>query len=235
MKTRPTTSRPCARCRRRRRRAEGGAGRVDFSTGFGLLGSRSRLYGLASLDIDARYDAFSGAAPRLLPPDLPEPFRRLLELANADDSRMSIGGALDLLTQSGVAVEFDPLFRRAAGLGLGIDLLAAMVLARYLGGPLGEFLSADAQAVLAPLQERANEAGAALREIGRRGHALLGLIQQQVACDVLRPRPEDREVLERLARARELLDHFEVELLRSAERLQQVLDRHARRERRAVV
>jgi hypothetical protein len=170
---------------------------------------------------------------RSLPLDLPEPYRRLLELVDANASRLDVAGALDLLTQSGLAAEFDDIFRHAADLGLSVDVVAAIVLARLLGGPLGEFLSGNAHAALASLQQRARDATDALREMGRHGIALARLTQQPVAREVLRQR-SDEDTLERFARIRELLDRLEDAMRSSGERLQQHRARHAHREGGAI-
>jgi hypothetical protein len=167
------------------------------------------------------------------PADLPETYKRLLGLVDADGSRLDVAGALDLLTESGLAAEFDDLLRHAADLGLSVDVVAAIVLARLLGGPLGEFLSGDAQVALASLQERAREATDALREMGRHGIALARLTQESGAREVLRPH-SDGEILERFARMRELLDHLDDAVRRSGERLQQERAHHAHREGGAI-
>ncbi|MBE7418622.1 MAG: VWA domain-containing protein [Ideonella sp.] len=208
----------------------GGTGTVSLSV------ASPRIHFCRSVDFAAmeHFDLFEiEPARRALPLDLPEPYRRMLELVDADASRLDIAGALDLLTQSGLAAEFDDLLRHAADLGLGVDVVAAIVLARLLGGPLGEFLSGDAQVALAPLHERAREATDALREMARHGTALARLTQEPVAREVLRQR-FDGEALERFARMRELLDHLDDALRRSGERLQHERARHAHREGGAI-
>ena len=136
-------------------------------------------------------------------------------------------GALDLLMESGLAAEFDDIFRHATDLELSVEVIAAIVLMRLLGGPLGEFLSGDAQVALAALQERAKEATGALREIGRHGIALARMTQEPVARELLRHRADD-DALARFARIRELLDHLEDAIRRSADRMQVFRVDHAR-------
>jgi len=172
-------------------------------------------------------------ARRALPLDLPKPYRRLLELVDADASRLDIAGALDLLTQSGLAAEFDDLFRHVANLGINVNIVAAIIVARLMGGPLGEFVSGDAQVALAALQERAREATEALREMGRHGVALARLTQEPVARGVLR-QPSGDGTLNRLAQIRELLDHLEDALRRSGDRWQLEQARRAQREGGAI-
>ena len=154
--------------------AAGGVGSVAMSLSMDALATPRVLY-YQSVDFAAMgdFDLSEIETPRrALPLDLPEPCRLLLELVDADASRLDMAGALDLLTQSGLAAEFDDLFRHAADLGLSVEVIAAIVLARILGGPLGEFVSGDAQVALASLQERVREATDALQQMGRHGVAL---------------------------------------------------------------
>lgn len=213
----------------------GGVGSVAMSLSMDALAAPRAMYS-RSVDFAAMedFDLSEIETPRrALPLDLPEPYRRLLELIDANASRLDVAGALDLLTESGLAAEFDDLFQHAADLGISVDVVATIVLARLLGGPLGEFLSGDAQLALASLQEHAREATDALREMGRHGIALARLTQEPVAREVLRQR-SDGEAVERFARMRELLDHLEDAVRRSGERLQHERARHAHREGGAI-
>ncbi len=157
-------------------------------------------------------------ARRIPPLDFPEPYRRLLGLISADASRLEIDGVLDLLTQSGVAAEFDDLFRHAANLGVNVNVVAVIVLVRLLGGPLGELVSGKAQAAMTSLHECAREATEAMREMGRHGVALVRLTQDPLAREVL-PKPSGDDTLERLAQVRALLDHLEDAIRTSQQRL----------------
>ena len=213
----------------------GGVGSVAMSLSMDALAAPRAMYS-RSVDFAAMedFDLSEIETPRRsLPLDLPEPYRRLLELVDANASRLDVAGTLDLLTESGLAGEFGDLFRHAADLGLSVDVVAAIVLARLLGGPLGEFLSGDAQVALASLQERAREATDALREMGRHGIALARLTQEPAAREVLRQR-SDGEALERFARMRELLDYLDEAVRKSGERLQHERARHAHREGGAI-
>jgi Ca-activated chloride channel family protein len=167
------------------------------------------------------------------PIELPEPYRRLIELVDADASRLDVAGALALLTESGLTAEFDDLFRHTADLGLNVSIVAAIVVTRLLGGPLGEFVSGDAQSALASLQERAREATDALREMGRHGVALARLTQEPVAREMLQ-QPSSDDTLERLARIRDLLEYLEDALRRSGDRLRLEQERRAQREGGAI-
>jgi Ca-activated chloride channel family protein len=139
--------------------------------------------------------------------DLPEPYRRLLGLVNADASRLDVAGARGLLTESGLASDYDDLFRQAADLGISVDIAAAIVLAYLLGELLSGYLMGEAHAALAILQERAQEATDVLREMGRHGTALARLTQKPVAREILR-QPPDQDTLERFARIGELIDQL---------------------------
>lgn len=216
-----------------------------LAAGWGGTGSVAMSHIVEALEAPARYsrrvhfaacedfDLAEIETPRrALPLDLPEPYRRLLELVDANASRLDVTGALDLLTESGLAAEFDDLFRHAADLGLSVDVVAAIVLARLLGGPLGEFLSGNAQTALASLQERAREAMDALREMGRHAIALARVTQQPAARELLRQGTDD--ALERFARIRELLDHLEDAIRKSEQRLMKERTAPARRDRGAI-
>ena len=207
----------------------GGVGSVAACLSMDSLAAPSVMYS-RSVDFAAiaDLDLTEVESPTRVPPlDLPETYRRLLTLVDEHPSRLDVAGALDQLMESGLAAEFDDIFRHATDLDLSIEVIAAIVLARLLGGPLGEFLSGDAQVALAALQERAKEATGALREIGRHGIALARMTQEPVARELLRHRADD-DALARFARIRELLDHLEDAIRRSADRMQVFRVDHAR-------
>lgn len=213
----------------------GGVGSMAACLSMDALAAPRALY---SRGVDfaemADFDLSEVEPQRRMPPvDLPEPYRRLIELVDADASRLDVAGAVDLLTESGLAAEFDDLLRDAADLGLSVDVIAAIVLARLLGGPMGECLSGEVQMALASLQERARESTDALREMGRHGNALAHMTQEPASRELLRYRV-DEGTLERFARIQELLDQFENAMRRSGERLQQHRASHAHREGGAI-
>jgi Ca-activated chloride channel family protein len=188
----------------------GGVGSVAACLSMDALAAPSIMYS-RSVDFAAMADlelAEVESPTRVSPLDLPETYRLLLTLVDAHPSRLDVAGALDLLMESGLAAEFDDVFRHASDLDLSIEVIAAIVLARLLSVPLGEFLSREAQVALTALQERAKEATGALREIGRHGIALARITQAPVARELLRHRADDG-ALARFARIRELLDHLE--------------------------
>jgi len=170
----------------------------------------------------ADFEASDEEAPRRIPgPDIPEPFRRLLALIEMTPDRLVARHAIDLLREAGLAAEFDDLFRHAADLGLNVEVIAVIVLAGLLGGPLGEYLSVETQRAVASLQGHAQQATEAIREMGRHGIALARVTTDPAAREVLQPGPSDtaREVLDRFVRCRELLDHLQDNARKVADRL----------------
>jgi Ca-activated chloride channel family protein len=159
-------------------------------------------------------------SPHASPLDLPEPYRRLLDLINADSSRLEVAGAIDLLMQSGLSAEFDDLARHANYFGLSIDMVAAFVLVRLIREQLEGFLSNEAQEALASLQRRTKDASDVLKELGRHGDALRGLVQQSAARELFQQR-SDYDTLERIGRLPEFLERLEDALRRSEKRRQQ--------------
>jgi len=197
--------------------------------------SRSAAYSAMAMEVqsaiyprNAAYSAmedFESSAiepsPHASPLDLPEPYRRLLELIDADASRLEVAGAIDLLKQSGLSAEFDDLARHANYFGLSVDMVATFVLVRLIREQLDGFLSNEAQEALASLQGRTKDAIDVLKELGRHGDALRGLVQQSAARELFLQR-SDYETLERLSRIPEFLAHLEDYLLRrSVKRLHQ--------------
>jgi len=150
--------------------------------------------------------------------DLPLEHRRLIERIQAGVAPLQASSALDLLGRSGLTSDFDDLFRHAESLDLAVDVIAAIVLSRLLGGPLRAYLDGDAQVVLAALNELAGKSTEALRELGRVGQALAKLLHQPTARQVLRRVP-DEESLERFAELPGLLRHIDESVERSAERI----------------
>jgi hypothetical protein len=214
----------------------GGVGSASNQPSFDVLDLSSAMrHSFDSMELPSAMDSRSaassamedfessdiGSPPHASPLDLPEPYRRLLVLIDADASRLDVAGALDLLTQTGLSAEFDNLVQHANYFGLSIDMVAAFVLVRLVREQLDEFLSDEAQEALASLQGRTKEASEVLRELGRHGLALRELAQQAVARELFRQR-SDYDTLERLGRIPEFLAHLEDYLLRrSVKRLHQ--------------
>ena len=87
----------------------------------------------------------------------PKAFRLLLDLIERDPSRLDPHRALELLNDAGLRAECEDLLQRGASLGLDPEVIAAIFLARLVGGPLREFLSPSAQRGAASLQDYAEE------------------------------------------------------------------------------
>ncbi len=172
-------------------------------------------------------------APRT---NLPESFRQLIVLIEDEPLRLNSNRALDLLQEAGLASQFDDLFQHAADLGLNVETIAAIVLAGVLGGPLGEYLSSETQGAVASLQDYAQWATDALRELGRHGSTLARVIEEPVAREILKPgRVHDiQEALERFSRFRELLAHLQDAVRRSAAQLKEYQAARAQNEGGAI-
>ncbi len=183
-----------------------------------------------------RMGDFAEPPTRVPRTNLPESFRQLLTLIKDEPFRLNSNRALDLLQEAGLASQFDDLFRHAADLGLNVEAIAAIVLAGILGGPLGEYLSSETQDAVASLQDYAQQATDALRELGRHGSALARVIEESVAREILKPgRVHDiQEVLERFSRFRELLAHLQDAVRRSAEQLKEYQAARAQNEGGAI-
>lgn len=169
--------------------------------------------------------AFSRADPPPRAPrsELPEPFRRLLALIDDEPSRLDARRILALLQDSGLAADFDDLFRHAAGVSLNVEVIAAIVVAELLGGPLGKYLSRETQRGVRSLRAYAQEASAALREMGRHTTALLQVSTAPIAHEVLRlvQSHEVRETLELFAGCRQMPDRVQIAVLKSTEKIKE--------------
>jgi Ca-activated chloride channel family protein len=161
-----------------------------------------------------------------------EPLHPLLALIEDEPSRLDPRRALDLLKEAGLASEFHELFQHAIDLELNVDVIAAIVLAGLLRGPLGEFLSPGTQGAIASLQDYAKQATEALREMGRHGIALAKATRGDLAREILRSGQAQavEETLERLARFRDLLEHLYESVRKLSERLEDFRAARARRE-----
>ena len=188
------------------------------------MGSRS--FGMDSLDF------CDEEVPRRVPDtDIPEPFRRLLALIEGEPARLDAFRVLDLLREAGLASEFDDLFRLAADLGLNVDVIAVIVLAGLLGGPLGEYLPMTTQSAVTLLQHHAQQAMEDIRKMGRQGSALVRLTADSAARDIIRPDQANavEEALQRVVRFLELLDDLKDCARRSARNLNEHKAEYAKR------
>ena len=153
--------------------------------------------------------------------NIPEPFRRLIDLIENQPTRLELRGAIDLLQEAGLRYDFEDLFRQATDLGLNADMIAVIVLAELLGGRLGEYLSAELENTVKSLQKHAQLAKKDMLELGRLGIALARTVDNSLPHEVLRPEQahEIRERLERFGSFRGLYDHLQDCTRRSAEKI----------------
>lgn len=169
-------------------------------------------------------------------PAIPEGFRRLLFLIEEEPSKLDARHAIDLLRASGLASEFNDLFQHAADLGLNADVIATIVLAGLLRGPLGEYLSVETQSAVASLQDHAQQATEAIREMGRHGVALVRITGDATGRNILDPQQAHaiKEALERVVRYREVLEHLQDCARRSADQLTNYRSVHPQPERTRI-
>ena len=144
---------------------------------------------------------------------LPAPFHRLLALIEEEPSRLDAQRALSLLGNAGLVSNFNDLFRHAEELGLDVEVIAAIVLAELLCGPIGECLPVEAGGAIAYFQNYAKQATEALQEMMRHSKHLLHAMEDSVTPDFLRSKRDSdlhqmTEMVRRFTRFRELLDHL---------------------------
>ncbi|MBV6417433.1 MAG: hypothetical protein CMLOHMNK_02133 [Steroidobacteraceae bacterium] len=150
-------------------------------------------------------------ARRPSPVPLPDGYRQLIELIEAEVSRLDVPGALALLVESGLLAEFEDIFRRAADLGLDTNMIAAIIVARMLSGSLYAFVPTDAQSALASLQERARDAADTIRETGCHGAAPTRLTREPIMREGPH-QPSSIDMPGRIVRIQELLDRIDDKL-----------------------
>ena len=198
----------------------GGVGSVLACMSIGsaepALLSRSRIHRMSVGDFGSIVTAGPSAGEHS---DLPEPYRRLLALIEDDPSRLDESHALDLLTEAGLASEFHDLFSHGAELGLNVGVIAAIVLAEILGGPLGVKLSTQASAAIPALRDYARQVTEGLRQIAERGIELAGVIRDAGGREAFRQESarDISGVIDRIARIRDLLEHLRDCVRRSAD------------------
>jgi hypothetical protein len=138
-------------------------------------------------------------------PGIPKPFRLLLALIEENPGRLDANGALKLLEEAGLKAKFHEVFEHAEHLGISATVIATIILAELLSGPLNEYLPDEAQRNLALLQEQARDEESLIEELGQRGIDLLHLARKGASRNMISPKT--RESLERFAGFRGLLDH----------------------------
>jgi hypothetical protein len=90
-------------------------------------------------------------------------------------------------------------------LGISATVIATIILAELLSGPLNEYLPDEAQRTLALLQDQARDEESLIEEMGQHGIDLLHLAHEGARRNMISPKA--RESLERFAGFRGLLDH----------------------------
>jgi hypothetical protein len=108
---------------------------------------------------------FADARPEWLL-GLSQAYRRLYELIEADASRLEPGCALDLLEESGLAIEFADLMQLSIDLGLNLEDIAAFILAQVLSGQLDEYFGEESRSALEAFQQRVSDFVRALEHGG---------------------------------------------------------------------
>jgi hypothetical protein len=188
---------------------------------------RISSYSLRASELDA---FFEEPPRRTHGVDLPPPFQRLVELIEQSPSRLEPSRAGKLLKEAGLEREFEGISRHAQDLGLKAETVLSIVLAGLLRGPLGESLSADIQGACMPLQEFAQRAMEAIREIGDRGPTLMHAIQDAAGLNLVQSARTDEAVqaLGRLGGYRQMLAHIERFLHEQADELKAFQAKNAR-------
>jgi len=123
------------------------------------------------------YDDLGGAptTPVPIPDHISDPYKRLFELANSNASFLTRDNAFDLLSQSDVLPDFEMLFDNADTLGIEPRLVAAIVVARLLDGPLTMMLNDKAQHALKQLKAWTSESVDTLKTLSRKAAELAKL------------------------------------------------------------
>ena len=166
---------------------------------------------------DAGEDTNAAESVQALRPDIPKPFRLLLALIEEDPGRLDAGSTLKLLEESGLKAEFRELFLHADGLGINANVIATIILAGLLSGPLNKYLSDEAQRGVALLKDQADDETQLIEEMGQHGMALLDMARHAASRDIFNHKV--REGLERFAGFRDLLKHVQ-------DRVKQVVSTH---------
>ncbi|MFM7275438.1 MAG: hypothetical protein ACKO4A_16585, partial [Gammaproteobacteria bacterium] len=132
----------------------------------------------------------------------PKPYRPLMELLCADPSRLSVEGALGLLTESGLRTRFEELLRLAEELGLRPEPIAAIILNGLLANgavplPPAQLRLLGFGSIMVP----ANTLREALKHMTQHGAALTRLTAKPDLGKLL-ARQEDEDAIQRIARIR---------------------------------
>ena len=152
---------------------------------------------------------------------LSAPFGCLVQLVEEAPSRLRPSHIIRLLEEAGLEKEFEQIIRHAQDLGLTVEAVLSIVLARLLNGPLDKSLSAETRSACMQLQEFSERAMRAIREIYEHACTLHRLGQYSAELKLVQPSLAD-ETAHALARFRAyqgMLDHIEQFINEKAERL----------------
>lgn len=189
----------------------GGTGKVLACASAAPRFSMSDLDVCESVEIRSfSHTSKMGTSKENFPANLPVPIRNLIDLIEEQPGRLNEATALDLLEESTLLSEFRYLFARADDLGLNIQVLAVIVLAELLSGRLRKHLSDEACSTAKGLQNYANRATEALREVGRQGSSFARVVSQSLGHEVFRPKVAQAtiEVIERFAKINDLIEEL---------------------------
>jgi hypothetical protein len=154
--------------------------------------------------------------------NLPEPFRRLVELIEDAPSRLKPSRISKLLEEAGLRAEVEDLYQHAQNLGLKAEVILSIMLANLLEGPLAQSLSPDARRASESLQEFAQQAKDIMRQIAGHGSAFMNEFQESAQLNLVQSGRLDEiaHVIGPLAGWMRLLDHLEEFLHKQAEQLE---------------
>ena len=168
-----------------------------------------------------------GAMPAFLrerrPPKdvVPKPFRRLVVLVKADPTRLAPEHAFRLLKEAGLGDEYAALFEHSRTLGVDPGAVAALVLSRLIGGPLGLYLHILFANEVEALHVYASDATQALEDLAQGAASLQRVAQRGPMRSILDQWHDTIETIERLARVRTLLEELDETVQRSVARAEE--------------
>ena len=201
-----------------------------LAAGWGGVGSLDRPMFLRHVDApDLCYQDRSAETLAMCKgPDIPQPFRRLLVLIEDDPAKVESGRALALLRKAGLVSEFEDLFQQAANLGLKAELVAAMLLAELLSGPLREYVSLETHGRASSLQDYARRAMVALSAMRTHSLALRQVTEDPAGREMLRPAHARAvaDMLAHVAQFRDVLDPLQDCVRRTDKQLKDYQEAH---------
>lgn len=152
---------------------------------------------------------------------VPKPFRRLVVLVKADPMRLAPEHAFRLLKEAGLGDEYAALFEHSRTLGVDPGAVAALVLSRLIGGPLGLYLHILFANEVEALHVYASDATQALEGLAQGAASLQRVAQRGPMRSILDQWHDTIETIERLARVRTLLEELDETVQRSVARAEE--------------